>query len=278
MIAKGIMPDYLMPRAIIFIRVSGAVLLFWIFSLFSPKEKVETKDLFKLALCSVFGVAINQIMFFEGLNLTTPINSSIIMTINPILVLIFSYFLIKERITIIKILGIVLGAGGAILLITSHGQVSLDSDTFTGNLFIVINATSFALYLVLVKPLMVKYSPWTIMKWIFTFGFIWIFPFCIIPISESDFSTIPMNIAGSVLYIVLAATFLGYLLYNFALRRVSPVLVSTYMYLQPLIASIVAIFISGDKLTYEAVISAILIFIGVYFVSVSKLRFGSKKL
>lgn len=276
-IAKGVMPDHFTPRAIIFIRVSSTVVLFWLFSLFFPKEKVELKDLLKLALCSIFGIAINQIMFFEGLNLTTPVDSSIIMTINPILVLIFSLFLIKEKITIIKISGILLGASGTILLITSQGEISLNSETFTGNIFIIINAASFALYLVMVKPLVVKYSAWTIMKWIFTFGFIWSFPFCIGPFTEADFSAIPADIVLSMIYIVIGATFLGYLLYNFALKRISPVLVSTYMYLQPLIASAIAVIYSGDKLTIETVISAVLIFAGVYFVSVSKIRFFDKR-
>jgi drug/metabolite transporter (DMT)-like permease len=276
-IAKGVMPDHFTPRAIIFIRVSSTVVLFWLFSLFFPKEKVEIKDLLKLALCSIFGIAINQIMFFEGLNLTTPVDSSIIMTINPILVLIFSLFLIKEKITIIKISGILLGASGTILLITSQGEISLNSETFTGNIFIIINAASFALYLVMVKPLVVKYSAWTIMKWIFTFGFIWSFPFCIGPFTEADFSAIPADIVLSMIYIVIGATFLGYLLYNFALKRISPVLVSTYMYLQPLIASAIAVIYSGDKLTIETVISAVLIFAGVYFVSVSKISLLSFK-
>lgn len=276
-IAKGVMPDHFTPRAIIFIRVSSTVVLFWLFSLFFQKEKVELKDLLKLALCSIFGIAINQIMFFEGLNLTTPVDSSIIMTINPILVLIFSLFLIKEKITIIKISGILLGASGTILLITSQGEISLNSETFTGNIFIIINAASFALYLVMVKPLVVKYRAWTIMKWIFTFGFIWSFPFCIGPFTEADFSAIPADIVLSMIYIVIGATFLGYLLYNFALKRISPVLVSTYMYLQPLIASAIAVIYSGDKLTIETVISAVLIFAGVYFVSVSKIRFFDKR-
>jgi drug/metabolite transporter (DMT)-like permease len=266
-IAKGIMPDYFPPRAIVFIRIFGALILFWLFGLFTKKEKVNRKDLFKLAFCAVFGVALNQTIFFEGLNLTTPINSSIIMTINPILVLVFSYFIIKDKITLYKIIGIVAGGGGAALLILNQGNVSFSSDTFVGNLFIVVNASSFALYLVLIKPLMIKYSPWTILKWIFLFGFIYILPFSLHKIYSTDFNSIPNTAWFSILYIVLGPTFLGYLLYNFALKRISPLIAGTYIYLQPLFASIIAISIGQDVLSFNAILSAILIFAGVYFVS-----------
>ncbi|MFH2129160.1 MAG: EamA family transporter [bacterium] len=269
-IAKGVMPEYLSPRAIIFFRVTGTVLLFWLLSLMFPREKVEKRDLFKLAICAFFGVTLNQIMFFEGLNLSTPIDTSIIMTINPILVLVFSFFLIKEKITVFKIAGIILGAAGAITIILSHGEISFSSDTFTGNLLIVINASSFAVYLVLVKPLIMKYRPWTMMKWIFVFGCIMILPVCTGPFIASDFAAIPGKIWVSIIYIIIGTTFIGYLLYNLALERVSPTLASTYMYLQPLIASLTAIIFIGDILTVEAVISAILIFSGVYLVSYRK--------
>ncbi len=266
-IAKGIMPDYFPPRAIVFIRIFGALILFWLFGLFNKKEKVERKDLFKLAFCAVFGVALNQTIFFEGLNLTTPINSSIIMTISPILVLVFSYFIIKDKITLYKIIGIMAGGSGAALLILNQGNISFSSDTFVGNLFIVINASSFALYLVLVKPLMMKYSPWTILKWIFLFGFIYILPFSLHKIYSVDYSSIPNSAWLSILYIILGATFLGYLLYNFALKHISPLIAGTYIYLQPLFASIIAISIGQDVLSFNASLSAILIFAGVYFVS-----------
>jgi len=189
------------------------------------------------------------------------------MTINPILVLVFSYFIIKEKITIFKIIGIILGASGASYLILSQGNLSFNSDTFVGNLCIVVNSSSFALYLVLVKPLMVKYSPWTVMKWVFTFGFIYILPFSTHKIIASDFQAIPSNIWLSLTYVVVGATFLGYLLYNYALKHVSPILAGTYIYLQPLFATIIAIIIGEEVLSLTAIISAALIFAGVYFVS-----------
>ena len=271
-IAKGIMPDYLAPRAIIFLRVFGAIILFWLFHKIFVKEKVEKKDLFKLALCAVFGIAINQILFFEGLNLTSSINSSIIMTINPVLVLVFSYFLIKEKITLIKITGIIFGCTGAILLILNEGTISLNSDTFSGNLLVLVSTTSFAVYLVLIKPLMMKYQLLTVMKWLFFFGFIYIIPFCSKEIINTDWQNIPSNIWLSVLYVVLATTVIAYLLYNFSLKTVSPTIASTYMYLQPIMASVVVILLGKDMLTLEKVIFAVLIFIGVYLVSIKQIK------
>lgn len=267
-IAKEIMPVYMTPRAVIFVRVSSAMILFWIINLIFIREKVEKKDYFKLALFSVFGIAINQIMFFEGLNLTTPINSSIIMTMTPILVLMLSLIILKERISLLKMIGIIAGTSGAILLIMKKGEVSFDSATFTGNLFTLINATSFGLYLVLVKSITSKYKPITIMTWLFTFGFILILPFCLCPFIHTNFSAIPVSIWLSLAYVVIGATFFGYLLYNYALITLSATATSSYIYLQPVIASIVAVVLGKDFPGIIEYFSGFLIFFGVYLVSI----------
>jgi drug/metabolite transporter (DMT)-like permease len=269
-IAKGIMPDYLQPRVIILFRVLGAMLVFQLVSLFLPKEKVERKDLWRLALCAVFGIAINQIMFFEGLNLSTPINASIIMVGTPILVLVFSSLFIGDSLSGNKIIGILLGALGASWLVLRVGDVSFSSATFVGNLFILINAVSYALFLVLVKPLMVKYSPITIMKWLFSFGLIFVFPFSIQLTLEANYSQIPFKIWMSVAYVILFTTVLAYFLNNFSLKKISPTINSSYIYLQPFLATMVAVSLGKDMLTWTEVIAAILIFTGVYFVSRKK--------
>ena len=266
-IAKGIMPDYLQPRVIILFRVLGAMLVFQLVSLLFPKEKVSKKDLWRLALCAVFGIAINQIMFFEGLNLSTPINASIIMVSIPILVLVFSHFIIGDRMSTNKIIGISLGALGAAWLILHGSNFSFTSGTFIGNLFLLINATSYALFLVLVKPLMAKYSPLTIMKWLFTFGLLLVFPFSIRLTLDADYTQIPFNIWMSIGYVILFTTVLAYFLNNFSLKKISPVMNSSYAYLQPFLATLVALALGKDYLTWTEVIAALLIFSGVYFVS-----------
>lgn len=266
-IAKGIMPDYLMPKAIILIRVLVTVMVFWILHLFLPSEKVEKRDLFKLAICAVFGVAINQILFFEGLNLSTPINASIIITVIPVLILVFAHFILKERITALKITGIILGATGALMVILAAGIGDFQSNTLLGNLMIFINAMSWALYLVLIKPLMEKYDSFTVMKWVFLFGLIIVLPFTFRSFAGSTFSTIPFNIWLSVGFVVFGATIMAYFLNNYSLKTVSPSINGIYIYLQPFIASVVAVIFGKDELTWTDVVSAILIMAGVYFVT-----------
>lgn len=266
-IAKGIMPDYLMPRAIIFIRVSVTVMVFGILHFIFPKEKVEKRDLFKLAVCAVFGVAINQILFFEGLNLSTPINASIIITVIPVLILIFAHFILKEIITTLKVIGIILGASGAIMVILASGSGNFSGNTLLGNLMIFTNAASWALYLVLIKPLMEKYDSVTVMKWVFFFGLIIVFPFTFSSFTASAFTTIPFNIWMSVAFVVFGATIIAYFLNNYSLKTVSPSVNGIYIYLQPLIASFVAILIGMDELSATDVIAAILIMAGVYLVT-----------
>ena len=271
-VAKGIMPDFMQPRVIILLRVVGAAFIFWIVSLFSKRESVTRPDLLRLALCALFGIAINQIMFFEGLNLTTPINASIIMVGTPILVLVFSHFILHEKISRNKIIGIVLGFSGAAYLILSGGKLSLESGTFLGNLFVLINATSYGLFLVLVKPLMTKYSPLTIMKWLFTFGIIYVLPFSFYLLDDTNFSAIPVKIWFSVAYVIIFTTVFAYFLNNYSLKRISPTMNSAYIYLQPFLATVVAVIAGKDKLTWVEIIAAVLIFAGVYFVSLNKVK------
>lgn len=269
-IAKGIMPDFMSPRAIIFLRVLGAVIVFNIIHFLFVKEKIERKDLKIFAACGLFGIAINQIFFFEGLNLTTPINASLIMTTGPIFVLVFSYFLLKEKINLSKLIGIILGTTGASILILLGGKLALNSNTSTGNLLVFINCISYALYLVIAKPVMVKYNPITVMRWVFNFGFIYILPFCIQPILNTNFEIIPSNIWLSIFYVVIGTTILAYLFNNYALRIVSPIVSSSYMYSQPAIAAIVSMVYLHEQLTLIKILAAALIFAGLYFVSIRK--------
>jgi len=272
-IAKDVMPTYIEPLGFILLRVSGAALLFWLLLLNRKWEKVAWKDLGRMAILALFGVAANQLLFFSGLNLTTPINAAIIMTSNPILVLIMSAIIIRERLTLLKILGIIIGASGAILLLTvqQKGQVALmDSNYMLGNLLIFLNATSYAIYLVLVKPIMNKYSPVTVIRWVFTFGLIYVTPIGWKQFHAIEWSTMPLPIVGATAYVVIGTTFLAYLLNILAIKKVNPSTVSTYIYLQPLLAAIYAIAIGADTLNTTMIISAALIFTGVYFVAVRK--------
>jgi drug/metabolite transporter (DMT)-like permease len=261
------MPDHLMPKAIIFLRVIVTVFVFGVLHFILPSEKVGKRDLFRMALCAVFGVAVNQILFFEGLNLSTPINASIIITAIPVLILLFSHYILKERITTIKVAGIILGAAGALLVILSAGSGDFKSGTMLGNLLIFINATSWALYLVLIKPLTEKYNSTTIMKWVFFFGLIIIFPFTFSSFAASSFSTIPFKIWMSISFVIFGATIIAYFLNNYSLKTLSPSVNGIYIYIQPLVASVVAILFGKDQLTVIKILAAVLIMAGVYFVT-----------
>jgi drug/metabolite transporter (DMT)-like permease len=266
-IAKDVMGQYVQPFGFILSRVIGATLLFWLAHSLFYIEKVEKKDLPKLFLLGLFGVAINQLLFFKGLNITTPINASIIMTSNPILVLIAANFLLKEQLTLYKITGIFLGLTGALMLLLLKDDFSIGSQTWKGDAMVFLNAASYGVYLVMVKPLMQKYKPITVIKWVFLFGLIIVFPFGINEFLQINFSLFPTKIWLEFLFVIVATTFLAYLFNIYALKRVSPSVVSTYIYTQPLIAGLFAILMQQDNINWVKILSAILIFTGVYLVS-----------
>ena len=266
-LAKDIMPEYIMPSGFILLRVSSAVFLFSIVYFLFIREKIKKKDLVKLAVCGLFGVAVNQLFFFEGLNLTSPINASIIMTTNPIIVLVVSFICLRDKITGYKLFGVLLGIFGAWNLILNSNNMSFSSGSGLGDIFVLINATSYGLYLVLVKPLMSKYNPITILFIVFSFGLIFVFPFGYNELSLVNWTEIPNNIWFEIGFVVLFTTFFAYLLNAFALKNVSPNTVSIYIYLQPVLASFFAIYWGADELKEDKIIAALFIFAGVYLVS-----------
>jgi drug/metabolite transporter (DMT)-like permease len=271
-IAKWIMPEYVDPFGLVVMRAIGGILLFWLFAFTFKKEKVARKDMLRLALSGMFGVAFNQMMFLAGLNYTTPIDASIIMTLNPIVVLIAALILLGEKITWRKIVGIILGGAGAIILILSTGKISFESDHFVGNLLMLGNTSSYAIYLVIVKPLMKKYHPITVIKWVFLYGSLIIIPSGFNDFIATPFETFTIDVWLSVGYVVIFTTFLAYLLNIIALNWVSPTLASTYIYSQPVIAGVVAIIMLQDEITWIKVLSTGLVFAGVYFVNLAGLR------
>ena len=273
LIAKGVMPNKIGPSAFVFLRILGAGILFWIIKSFI-KEKIEKKDFPKLILCGLLGVAANQLLFFHGLNLTSPIDASIIITAVPIVAVVFSAILLKEEITFYKLLGISVGGIGAILLIW-YGNQSKGTSSLLGNLFIFINAVSYGLYLVLVKPLMKKYNSITIISWVFLFGFLFMFPFGITDIVTVDFLAFTTQTYFAISFVILGTTFLAYLFNIYALNYVSPAVTGSYIYLQPAVSFImVSIYAYGLGYTEYAqdinpikIASCFLVVIGVYLIS-----------
>lgn len=269
-IAKAIMPEYVKPFGFVVLRGIGAVLLFWFFHALLKREKVERADFPKLIAGAFLGIAANQLLFFKGLSMTTPINAAIIMTSTPILVLLAASLLLKERITASKIAGIVAGIVGALLIILMGKDFSFGSETMPGDLMVFINASLFGVYLVMIKPLMKKYHPLTVNKWIFFFGLLMSLPFGWNEALEIDWTNMPMNILGGVIFVVVGLSFFAYLFNSYALTKVSPSTVSIYIYSQPVFATTIAIGLGNDSLSVLKVIAALLIFGGVYLVSWGK--------
>jgi drug/metabolite transporter (DMT)-like permease len=272
-VAKDVMPTKIGPSAFVFLRIFFAGILFWIIKT-NIKEKVAKKDFILLIACGILGVSTNMLLFFHGLSLTSPIDASIIMTSGPVMVLVFSAFLLKERITINKFLGILVGAIGALILIL-YGQKAGGTSSILGNVLVFINACSYALYLVLVKPLMKKYNPITIISWVFLFGFIFMFPFGISDVIATDFSAFTLKTYLTVSFVILGTTFLAYLFNIYALSKVSPAISGSYIYLQPAISfimvSLYAVVFNNDKYAQDVnfikILSCFFVIIGVYMIS-----------
>jgi len=274
-IAKGVMPTYVGPNGFILMRVLGAILLFWTILMFRF-EKVAKKDLITLAICGLFGVGINQLLFFNGLMRTSPLNASLIMTATSIIVFVLSMLVLNEKSTVTKVIGIGLGAIGSIsLILLSNNGVASNSSSL-GDLFIILNALSYSIYLVLVKPLMVKYKPLTVITWVFTFGLVYVllWPFSSSEFVEVNWSIMPSDIPWRIVFVVIGVTLLPYLLTVLAMKNVSPSVASSYIYFQPMIASVfiyISFLLGLDDYTADfsawKLISALFIFVGVYLVS-----------
>lgn len=271
-IAKAVMPDHIKPFALVALRSISAAILFWITSLFIPKEPVTRKDLLYMFGCSFFGVVINQTLFLVGLDMTTPINSSIILSTNPIFAFVFAALILRERITFLKGTGLAIGLSGVLLLILQNGTPDLASTTFLGDVYTLVNTISWAFYTVIIKRMLEKYHPVTVMKWTFLFGMLTNIPVGYHQWSTMDWASIPMIAWLQIGFVIIGATYLGYLLITFGLRQLSPTIVSTYTYTQPIIAAYLATLMGQDHIDIVMITSALLIFAGVFVVSFQKKR------
>ncbi|MDD7884574.1 DMT family transporter [Flavivirga sp. 57AJ16] len=272
-VAKGIMPDKIGASAFVFIRLFFGTILFWVIKSFI-KEKVASKDMLRIVACGLLGAAANQLLFFNGLSLTSPIDASIIMTSTPVLVLIFSFIFLKEKITRNKALGSAIAGIGAVFLIW-YGNNAGGTSSFLGNLFIFLNASSYGLYLVIVKPLMKKYHAITIISWVFLYGFIFMLPFGLGDFITTDFTAFNLNTYLVIAFVVIFTTFLAYLFNIYALNYVSPSVNSSYIYLQPAISfimvSMYAYILMQDQyykdINIIKILSCLMVVSGVYLIS-----------
>lgn len=269
-IAKDVMPKYVDAFGFIVMRVGGSVILFWLLSFFGPKEKIAKADFPRIIAAALFGVALNMLTFFKGLSYTSPIMGAVLMVTTPMIVLVLSAFIMKERMENRKIAGIVMGLAGTTTLILYGKSVVNAPNASLGNLLVFINAISYGFYLIIVKKLMDKYNAFTFVKWIYTFGFLMVLPFGWNEFQAIAFGQLPTDIFWKIGFVVVFSTFLTYLLNLISMRELKPTTVAVFIYLQPLFATIFAVSLGKDDLSLVKLISAVLIFVGVYLVTQKK--------
>jgi drug/metabolite transporter (DMT)-like permease len=267
-VVKFITPSLISPIALNVARVVISLLLFWILFLIKPLQAgIQKKHIGRFVLCGLTGVAINQVLFIKGVSLTTSIHSSLLLLITPILITFFAAWLVKEKLNKYKIIGLILGVMGAVLLIMLKENSAHATNIILGDTFIVLNAISYAFYMVLVKPLMEVYKPIHVLRWVFTFG-----TFMILPFGISDFAQTQWNLFNfynwlALVFIVIAATFIAYLFTIYGINKIGASVTGAYIYTQPIFAASIAIIFMGEQVYFQKIIAAILIFTGVYLVS-----------
>ena len=273
-VAKMVMPIYIGSLGLVLLRVLGATIMFWTISLFFKSKPIDKEDRFTILKCGIFGMSLNIAAFIAGLDYSTPVNSSILIIISPIFVVILSFFIFKNKINFIKILGIILGFIGAIILIlTADSNSSIGRNIPLGNFLFIVNSISYAYYLIIVKPMAEKYDLITLFKWLFLVGLIFNFPLGINQFLEVDWANLPLYQAIlPMAFVVLGTTCMTYFLNGYALSKLTSTEVAVFIYLQPIIGVLFAIFTKSDTITVTITIASILIFSGVYLTTVLKSR------
>jgi len=270
-IAKDVMPAYVAPYGFIVIRVAGATLFFWSIGLFFKSERVASNDLLKIFTAAFFGVGLNMLTFFKGLSLTNPISASVVMVTSPILVLLFSSWFLKEPLVKRRIIGIAVGLIGTVILILYGSETNKNAThPALGNFLVFINAASYGMYLVLIKKIISKYQPITFVKWLYLFGLIFVLPVGFSELLDVSWHNIPMPIYLKIGFVVFFTTCLTYLFNLYGLTKLKPTTVSVFIYLQPVIASIYALVAGHDKLNFIKIVATLIIFSGVYLVTVQR--------
>ena len=265
-ILKIVVPEYVGPYGFIVFRVIIASGIFWMIHLFNCEKINWKEDGWTLVICALTGVAINQLLFYKGISLTTAVNGSIIMTLTPVLVLIWASLLIGEKITRTKILGVILGLMGAITILYQP-QAILTTGDWRGDILVLINGASYACYLVLVKPLMKKYKPMTVVKWVFTIAILFVIPVGFTQASTVDFSSLPPKVWWSMGYAIIIVTVVVYFLNAWTLIEVHSSVVGVFIYLQPIFATLTAILFFEEAFLFKHLLASIFIFISVWLVS-----------
>ena len=267
-IAKDVMPTYVQGFGFIGIRLIGATILFWLLGLLIPKQPIDKADRMAFLRAAILGMAINMLAFFKGLEYSTPINSTVIITTTPIMVFLFSVLLLKENIRPKRAIGVLMGFLGALSLILFSQQATANASNISlGNFLFVINASAYGFYMIYVKPLSEKYNTIHLLKWLFLIGLVITMPFTLPELMAVDFQQLPLSIWWRIGFVVLGTTFMTYLLMVYAIRHLRATSLSVFTYLQPIIGIVYAILVGADFMTPIKWIAMSLVLVGVYLVT-----------
>lgn len=258
--------SFIQPFAINILRVGISALLFWSLLLFSPgnQYKIDKKDRGRIILCALCGIALNQSFFIKGLSLTYSIHAALLLLITPIIISVAAVIILREGFSVLKITGLLLGITGAVILISARNNTGSGRDIILGDVLIILNAIVYAAYFILVKPLMLRYHPLNVMRWIFTIGLIGIFPLGFRELTQIPWPVFGINEWACIALVVITGTFLAYLFNVYGIKTLGAGVTGAYIYTQPVFASIIAMIFLGEKLELYKILSAVFIFAGVF--------------
>ena len=255
----------LKPFGLNLVRIGVTAVLLWIIFLFKRRRTIiHKKDIFRFILCALTGIVVNQLLFVKGLSLTYPIHASLLMLTTPILITVIAAWFLKEKINIVKIIGLMSGIAGAVILISGRTNTGNAENVLLGDILVLINAVSYTFYFILLKPLMREYKPVTVIRMIFTFGFFLALPFCWNEFSEVPWQQFSFTDYAILAQIVIGGTFLAYLFNVYGIKILGAATAGAYIYSQPLFAAAIAMFFLDERLSLYKIVAAVFIFAGVF--------------
>jgi drug/metabolite transporter (DMT)-like permease len=277
-IVKYVTPSAIHPLALNVLRILVTAILFWVFFAFKPGRIRPTRnDVIRFIVCGAAGVAFNQLFFIKGVSLTTSIHAALLMLATPIIITFIAAWILREKLNLMKFLGLALGIGGAVNLILQKDSLQSASDILRGDIFVLINAILYAFYLVMVRPLMEKYTALQVIRWIFTIGFFFILPFGWNEFAATDWSTLEPGHWAAIGFVVVFATFFSYLFNIYGVSVLGAAATGAYIYTQPVFAAIIAMIFMGESFTVSKALSALLIFAGVFLANYKSNRVGTRE-
>lgn len=263
------------PFVLFTLRAIGATAMFWLLSLFTPREKVQKGDLWQIALASFLGLFLTQTTFLVGITMATSIDCAIIGTLGPVFTMIFAFFFVGEPITGKKAGGVAVSLAGVLFLVFNSVHAGgASATTPLGIVMLLLNSLTFSMYLGIFRPLISRYSVVTFMKWAFLFSLLMSLPLSAKGLVTTDYAAIPVNVRWEIGYLIVFATVIAYYLIPYGQKYLRPTLVSMYNYLSPVIATVVSIWTGMDVITWQKVVAATAIVGGVILVSKSRAATG----